>query len=193
MFNKELISAIAMLSVSVNVTATETVNGSRFYAGLKGAYSDFSSIDWKMTGSGSWKVEDTAGYGLYAGYKLSDSWAIELEYLNFETETKEPQFNACNSNTFTCYVSKADYESDSYSIYGAYRTLGKLYFKGRLGYSYQESEFSKSSYGLPTAYESDISGSIGAGFKIKKIFVEAEYTYSTEYLSHLSAGVLFNF
>ncbi len=193
MFNKGLISAITILSVSLNVMAAETADESKFYAGLKGAYSDFSSIDWKMTGSGSWKVEDTAGYGLYAGYKLSNSWAVELEYLNFETETKEPEFNACNSNTFTCYVSKADYESDSYSIYGAYRTLGKLYFKSRLGYTYQESEFSKSSYGLPTAYESSISGSIGAGFIINNISIEAEYTYSTEYLSHLSAGVLFNF
>ena len=172
------------------MSAESAQDDSKFYAGLKGAYSYFSSIDWKMIGSGSWEVEDTAGYGFYIGYKLSDSWAVEFEYLNFETETKDPVFNACNN---TCYVSKADYESDSYSIYGAYRTAGKVYFKGRLGYSYQESEFSKSSYGLPTSYESGAAGSIGVGVKFSSISVETGYTYSTEYLSHLSVGAILSF
>ena len=192
MLKKELVSTILLFGVSTSLCAEEA-NDSKYYAGIKGAYSDFSSIDWKVIGSGSWEVEDTAGYGLYSGYKLTDRWAVEIEYLNFETETKDNEFHACSSTTFTCVLSKADYESDTYSVYAAYRTSGDVYFKGRLGYSYQESEFSKSFYNLPTAYESSVSGSVGIGINMQNISIETEYTYSTEFLSHLSVGVALNF
>ena len=190
---REAIFAVSILTASLNTWSGPAEGNSKLYAGLKGAYSDFSSIDWKMDVSGSWEVEDTAGYGLYAGYKLFASWAIEFEYLNFETETKDVVFNVYNPATNMGDVSKADYQSNSYSIYGVYRTPGKVYFKGRLGYSYQESEFSKSSYNLPTTYESGMSGSLGVGTKFKKLAIEVEYTYSTEYLSHLSVGALISF
>jgi hypothetical protein len=197
MYKTGLFTAALLTALSTDAFSSEIDSSIGVYLGLKGGYSIFSKVDWSQDccGKDSWEVSDTTGYGLYAGYKINSNLAVEIEYMNFDSKTTEDQLNAYDPATDTWYTAKSDYESDSYSVYGTYRTTGKIFFKGRLGFTYQEQAFSSNlgNYNLPTVYESGLSGSIGIGTNVQKFTIEADYTYASESLSFYSAGILFNF
>ncbi|NRB40441.1 MAG: porin family protein [Pseudomonadales bacterium] len=170
---------------------------SKFYAGLKGGYSSFSGIAWEQIGSGTWEVDDSAGFGLLAGYNLLDELAIEIDIMHFSSKTKDNPAALCDlvNGQSVCTSPRLDYSSNTYSIYAAYKTQGDIFFKGRLGYAYQQHEFStsKGSYGLPEPSESSLSGSIGVGANYKKMTFEGSYTYVTDEVGYSSLGILYNF
>lgn len=178
-----------MPGIVVLLLSTNSWSDQYFYAGLKGAHSDFSGIEVNLSGRSFWQVDDSLGYGVYSGYSFTELWAIELEYLRFETETNEYPIKYCDRATLLCIPAEADYEASSYSVYGVYRTTGKIFFKWRLGYSYQESQTEVFGHDLDTRYANELSASIGGGIRFDGFNVEAEYTYSADSLRHLSIGI----
>ena len=196
---RRALSVLAMFGFSLSYAnlSSGSSEQSNTYVGVKLGYAQYSDVEWRSRYGNNWmwSVGDDVAYSFYAGYKLNKRISLELEYVNAETQTEDREVNDCGFSVMVCYVETADSESNSYAVYGVYRSAGKLYFKSRLGFIYLVQELSTSSYNthITTLYESGFSGSLGAGYSFGDVALEAEYTYLGENINYISAGLNFNF
>ncbi|ROR94944.1 outer membrane protein with beta-barrel domain [Sinobacterium caligoides] len=171
-------------------------NSSGLYLGLKANYSQYENLKLERHfDENSWPLVNTQGVGLLVGYQFTDYLSAEVEYAEFDTETKNDEVNDCLNIALPCTTAPALVESRSYAAYIAYRGLGKYYLKGKIGYQYTENEviFERSDVTLDTVYQVSLVSGVGAGLRLNNVSLEAEYTYSSRSVSYVSAGAFYHF
>ncbi len=160
------------------------------YIGAKIGYAKFSG-DLDFEGA-EISARDDTGYGLYGGYKLNSSFAIEFEYNDIETDTEEVNYFDKESCPSGCII-RGDIEVNTYALYGVYRTAGKIYFKGRAGYLYEESELTFSGNSYDKKHDNGVAASIGGGIGFGSVKIEAEYNYLDSSTNFFSLGAHYEF
>ena len=159
---KSLISLSVGSLLSVSAQAAVNYAGQP-YVGVKvGQYSpDLDDVD------------DATSYGIYGGYKMTNNFGIEAEFLGTGDE-----------NSYEDVISKEEYSAKTYGLYGTYDYVfptTNLYAKGRLGIAKNEVEV-KDTFKLTGATEefklseTGVAGGLGLGYNITPMAsVEAMY------------------
>lgn len=158
--------ALASLAASNPVFAAEG-SATGVYAGLTAA-NDMVSV-------AGVTVEDASSAGLLLGYRFAESVGIELATGGGEHDFTG--FPGCSMDVSTV------------AVYGAFRTPGKAYFKGKMGLL-NESLTSTGICGGVTGDDTGMSYGIGGGVNFGKAAFELEYTLIEADVSRLS-GTLF--
>lgn len=112
-------------------------------------------------------------YGIYGGYKMTNNFGIEAEFLGTGDE-----------DSYEDVISKEEYSAKTYGLYGTYDYVfptTNLYAKGRLGIAKNEVEV-KDTFKLTGATEefklseTGVAGGLGLGYNITPMAsVEAMY------------------
>lgn len=167
---KNLQKVLVALSVGslMSVSAQAAINyAGQPYAGVKiGQYSPD-------------EVEDDAfSYGVYGGYKFTNQFGIEAEYLT-----------TSDADAFEDEVEKNEYSADVYGLYATYDYAfpnTALYAKGRLGVAKNEIDVDYNDKIISSDSDSDsrsfsdtgVAGGLGLGYNITPMAsIEAMYNF----------------
>lgn len=149
------------------------------------------------------KAEDSTTYfGIKAGkmdpdlslpfVKLSSvtniGFIIGRNFNNFAFEGEITNTVSDNDNK---YSFQPEWDIRTVAAYGAYRTQGSPFLKGKVGLLYEDISISNT-WTTAGGSDSGLSAGIGVGFKIgEKTRVELEYTIIEADVNFVSLGVLF--
>jgi hypothetical protein len=162
-------AALLALSASSAVVAADEATG--FYAGLA---ANNDTLDLSVA-----EVEDATSIGLLLGYRFAENVGIELATGGGEHEI--------------VIIPGCAIDISTAAIYGAFRTTGKVYLKGKMGLL---SEDVTSTAGCPVnaaASDTGMSYGLGGGVRMGKAAFEVEYTLIEADVSRLSGALLINF
>jgi opacity protein-like surface antigen len=127
-------------------------------------------------GTFSYDIDDATAAGAIFGYEFGSGFSAE-----FQTTYAQPDMDIkLDGDT----VLSGDFDYYTNSIYGVWRSPGKVYFKGKLGYSYQYAEteinYDDGSDEDVDWDDSGISYGVGVGVTfVDHLMVELEYTESS--------------
>jgi len=163
------VTALALATAAAPAALAAEGTDQGFYAGL---IVGNNSVD--VSGA---DVDDGTSIGLLLGYRLAANVGIELATGNSEHDF--PAVPACTM------------EIDTIGVYGAFRSAGSAYFKGKLGFLSED--VSADCVGM-TASDSGMSYGLGGGIRVGgNGAVELEYTQIEADVSRLSLTALYNF
>ncbi len=93
------------------------------------------------------------------GYGLSQKWALEVDYTQ---SFSGGEYKETDTGTNT----KGEYSLWALSVNAAYRHLFKdvFYFKGKIGYTYGESELTRSEDSTKSKELNSLAGALGVGY-----------------------------
>lgn len=141
--------------------------------------------------AGAMDVDDTEdaanNVGVMAGYKLHEdergAFFAEGEY----TRTfSEGEANAV--------LGSGDYDVETLSAYGGFRSAGQLFWKGKIGVSWWDFAVDGAAPGAGEDDDVSLSFGAGAGWRLNDTTgIEAEYTFIDSDISFLSVGVFTTF
>jgi len=172
---KTLVRFSVAVSVFFLLTSVALANSS-WYAGLKVGQmsSDLSGLD------------DGTNGGVLIGYQFGDqsygNFALEAEYTT-----------AISEGDATVLGFTGDWDVDTLAIYAVYRSPGKVYFKGKVGFL--DEDVSINVAGV-SASGSESGGSYGAGLGwriVDSSSVELEYTLVESDVNFFSFGYNYHF
>lgn len=123
-------------------------------------------------------VDDATAAGLLLGYRFAESVAIELA-------------TGGGEHDFTAFPG-CSMEVSTVAVYGAFRTAGNVYFKGKLGMLNEELT-STGLCGGVTGDDTGMSYGLGGGVNFGKAAFELEYTQIEADVGRLSGTLLVNF
>lgn len=118
--------------------------------------------------------------GLLLGWRIQDQFAVE----GVIASTKHDVVGTpCTLN------------NDTVGIYGAFRSTGNVYFKGRLGFLSEDisTEGAAICAAAETVSDSGMSLGVGGGYRFGKVAFEVEYTIIEADVSRLSLSGMVNF
>ena len=124
-------------------------------------------------------ADENESIGLVLGANLGQGWALEFVHTEFDGDLE------VNDND-------GDFDTDSNAIYGVYRSEGQIYFKGKAGLSYIDTE-GKSAAARQSHSDTDLSAGLGVGLDLSPVTIEAEYTYLAEDIDLYTIGVNVHF
>ncbi len=133
-----------------------------FYLGLKAGQIEVDGTP----------VDTETGFRALAGYQLSESFALEVDLLTGEGEAFD-----------------LDLSLDTVGVYGVYRTPGRYYLLGRLGFLAKHIEVEN----IPSREQNNTrwSGSIGAGVRVpnEDWLLEAKYSRFDSDLDYIGVNL----
>lgn len=165
-------AGLAMLVVmcTTGVTHAEEINDSGFYLGVT-AGKHKVDVDGMSGGS--------AG-GLVGGYRIAKGLSIEAAFT--ASDLKPDVLPGCIL------------EFDTAAVYGAFRSAGKVYFKGRVGVLNESLTARDTCVGLiDDESDTGLSFGIGGGVRFGKGALEIEYTLVEQDVDQISANLIYNF
>jgi outer membrane immunogenic protein len=177
---RKILLLTASLISSANALSAETTDT---YIGA--SYNSFS-IDFNSA-----IVDDTEGPGLLVGLEFGENWAFEAEYLNSGKADMDYQLGA---------IDTAKIKVQSLAVYGAYRSSGQLYLKGRVGIVSNNVDITdiqcSGSFCINSLFD-DGAGfalGLGGGFVISEgLKIEAEYKLLNKDIRNAGAGLIVAF
>jgi opacity protein-like surface antigen len=171
----KMLMLIGVVVISGAVNAGERESG--FYVGGTVGSMSFDVDDEDYAGSTiTYDIDDATAAGAIVGYEFGSGFSAE-----FQSNYAQPDMNVRYDGDT---IISGDFDYYTNSIYGVWRSPGKVYFKGKLGYSYQysetEIEYSNGSDDDVDWDDSGISYGVGVGVTfIDHLMVELEYTDSS--------------
>lgn len=123
-------------------------------------------------------LDDGSAKGVVLGWRVQKLLAIEGVIANTSHDMLVPGCTA---------------ENDTIGIYGALRTEGQFYVKGRLGLLSEDIASSGTCAGVAAASDTGMSLGAGVGARFGKGALEVEYTIIEQDINRLGASLLFNF
>ena len=118
-------------------------------------------------------VDDATSYGIYGGYKMTNNFGVEAEFLG-----------TGDTDSYEDGISKEEYSAKTYGLYGTYDYVfptTNLYAKGRLGIAKNEVKVTDTFKLTGASNESELSGSgiaggLGLGYNLTPMAsIEAMY------------------
>ncbi|GAA5443317.1 hypothetical protein Misp06_01493 [Microbulbifer sp. NBRC 101763] len=123
-------------------------------------------------------VDNPTGVGLRTGYSLVSGWGVEVEYIG-----------SLISGEVEVLGEEVDVDMYSLAGYATYRTLGDIYFKGRLGLLYEDV-----TVGSDNSDDFGITAGAGIGFLLgASSNFELEYTILEKDVGFLSGAFSYRF
>ncbi len=136
--------------------------------------------------AGKHKIDDDdvsggAAGGLMGGYRIANGFAVEVAFTGSDLDL-DKIFPDCTL------------ELDTAAVYGAYRSSGMAYFKGRIGFLREEFTSRDSCVGLINEEgDSGMSLGVGGGLRFGKGALEIEYTVVEQDVDQIAVNLLYNF
>ncbi|MDP2228311.1 MAG: outer membrane beta-barrel protein [Moraxellaceae bacterium] len=118
-------------------------------------------------------VDDADMYGVVGGLRFGSGLSVEAAFGKSDTDTGGG-----------CTV-----DIDTLGLYGAFRSSGNVYFKGRVGLLHEKLSDDCGS----SLKDTGLSLGAGAGVRFGGVAVEAEYTIIEQDIDRLSLTFLYNF
>ena len=164
---------IAILCLGMGLSGTALAEDSPWYVGVHAGQVSVDQSDF----------DSTNGIGFMLGYKVNNLVSIEGAL----TSTGE-------DGDWTVQGVQGSWDMYTAAFYAAFRSSGNLYFKGKLGYLYENVNASISGLFSDSASDSGFSYGVGAGWKIGDgLGLELEYTIIEEDIDFISLGVNLGF
>lgn len=163
-----LLAVLALLLMSSQSFADETISSNGFYAGIKlgSVHVNEDEIDDLKDSEIDVEIDDAGLGGVQIGYRFLPSLSIEFDIASSEHEVTYglPQ------------IPEQDLTISTFGMYIAYRSQGQWYFKGRAGLISRGVEFSPEFEDQDEDSEGLISIGFGGGVRIDRFNIEAEFS-----------------
>ena len=121
--------------------------------------------------------------GVLVGYQFHNGFAIEAEYTA-----------ALAAGDATILGMTGDWDVKTFAVYGAFRSSGPLYFKGKLGYLNEDISINIPGIASAEGSDSGLSVGVGIGWRVvDAASLEFEYTLVEQDIDSFSLGCNFHF
>lgn len=169
-----LLLLVLILLVPTGSLASEAeVANDGFFIGVKGSGS-FSGLEQDL--------RVVWGLGLLAGYRFANGFGVEGELVSDVGGGKIDPGGPGDGGEWS--ISTA-------GVYGAWRSRGKAYFKGKLGWLQRDVDIDPDLSGAGGS-EGDVSAGAGFGLQLgKRLRMEWEYTWITSDFYAISYAIVF--